>query len=73
MGGYDIETINDISNISEIPIIASGGAGKPSDFYDLINETDIKAVSAASIFHFTEITPLDVKRYLFKKDIKVRL
>ena len=73
MRGYDIETINDISNISEIPIIASGGAGKPSDFYDLINKTDIKAVSAASIFHFTEITPLDVKRYLFKKDIKVRL
>ena len=73
MNGYDIETIKNISKISNIPIIASGGAGKPSDFHDLIIKTDIKAVSAASIFHFTEITPLDVKRYLFKKDIKVRL
>ena len=61
MGGYDIETINDISNISEIPIIASGGAGKPSDFYDLINETDIKAVSAANIFHLLKLLHLMLK------------
>ena len=56
-----------------IPIIASGGAGKLEDFFNLINETNIKAVSAASIFHFTEITPLDVKRYLDQKGVKVRL
>ena len=73
MKGYDIDTIKKILNLSEVPIIASGGAGKLEDFYQLIKKTNIKAVSAASIFHFTEITPLDVKRYLDQKGIKVRL
>ena len=59
--------------ISDIPLIASGGAGKLNDFYELIEKTKIKAVSAASIFHFTENTPLDVKRFLNQKGIKVRL
>jgi len=73
MKGYDIDTINKISKSSDVPIIASGGAGKLNDFFDIIDKTDIKALSAASIFHFTEITPLDVKRYLDQKGIKVRL
>lgn len=73
MKGYDIETIKKISDLTNVPIIASGGAGKLEDFFNLINETNIKAVSAASIFHFTEITPLDVKRYLDQKGVKVRL
>ena len=73
MKGYDVETINKISKLSDTPIIASGGAGKLDDIYKLIVETKIKAISAASIFHFTEITPLDVKKYLSKKGIKVRL
>ena len=49
-------------------VILAGGLGSR-----LIEKTNIKAVSAASIFHFTEITPLDVKRYLDQKGIKVRL
>ena len=73
MKGYDTNTIKKISNLSEVPIIASGGAGKLEDFYDLLKNTNIKALSAASIFHFTEITPLDVKKYLHQLGIKVRL
>lgn len=73
MNGYDIEKIKKISSISSIPIIASGGAGCLNDFYQLIKDTDIKALSAASIFHFTEITPLDVKKFLKAKNINVRL
>jgi cyclase len=73
MNGYDIETIKKISNFSSTPIIASGGAGCLDDFYQLIKDTNIKALSAASIFHFTEITPLDVKKFLKKKNINVRL
>ena len=73
MKGYDIETINKISKISDVPIIASGGAGNLKDFYEIIERTNIKALSAASIFHFTETTPLDVKRYLDSKGIKVRI
>lgn len=73
MNGYDIEKIKKISNFSSIPIIASGGAGCLNDIYQLIKDTEIKAVSAASIFHFTEITPLDVKKFLKTKNINVRL
>ncbi len=73
MNGYDTENIKKICKISDVPLIASGGAGKLDDFHQLIEETNIKALSAASIFHFTEITPLDVKRYLFQKGVKVRL
>ncbi len=73
MKGYDVETIKKISKLSDTPIIASGGAGKLDDFYNLIVQTKVKAISAASIFHFTEITPLDVKKYLNEKGIKVRL
>ena len=73
MNGYDIDKIKKISNSSSIPIIASGGAGCANDFYQLIKGTNIKALSAASIFHFTEITPLDVKKFLKTKNINVRL
>lgn len=73
MNGYDIEKIKKISNTCLMPVIASGGAGCLNDFYQLIKETNIKALSAASIFHFTEITPLDVKKFLKKKNINVRL
>lgn len=73
MNGYDIENIKNIYKMSDVPLIASGGAGKLKDFYELIDKTNIKALSAASIFHFTEITPLDVKRFLNEKGIKVRL
>jgi imidazole glycerol-phosphate synthase subunit HisF len=73
MNGYDIEKIKKISNSSSIPVIASGGAGCVNDFYQVIKDADIKALSAASIFHFTEITPLDVKKFLKTKNINVRL
>ena len=72
MQGYDIQTIKKINEISNIPIIASGGAGSVEDIYSVIKETNVKAVAASSIFHFTEITPLNVKNYLSSKGIKVR-
>lgn len=73
MKGYDIDTINLVSRISNVPLIASGGAGNCEDFFKTIKKTNIKAISAASIFHFTEITPLDVKRFLKEKGIKIRI
>ena len=73
MKGYDIETLKKMIKISDAPLIAAGGAGSLEDFEKTITETNVKAISAASIFHFTEITPLDVKKYLKSKNIKVRL
>ena len=73
MNGYDIENLKIINKKSTIPLIASGGAGKCEDFYDLVNETGINAAAAASIFHFTQFTPKDIKKYLLQKKIKVRI
>ena len=73
MKGYDVDNIAKMNSISSSQIIASGGAGKSEDIYQVIKETGVKAVSASSIFHFTEKTPLDVKKYLNQKGVKVRL
>ena len=72
MEGYDIDTIKKINQFSNTPIIASGGAGSAEDIYAVIKEANVKAVAASSIFHFTEITPLNVKNYLSSKGIMVR-
>ena len=72
MDGYDIETIKKINKSSNIPIIASGGAGSAEDIYKVIKETNVQAVAASSIFHFTEITPLNVKKYLSSKGLEMR-
>ena len=53
MDGYDIETIKRINKSSNIHVIASGGAGSVDDIYKVIKETNVQAVAASSIFHFT--------------------
>jgi cyclase len=73
MKGYDVKTISLMNSISSCPIIASGGAGTCDDIFNVISESGIKAVSSASIYHFTETTPLDDKKYLNEKGILVRL
>lgn len=72
MEGYDIKLIKMISDAVSIPVIASGGAGNLEDTYEAIEKGGAQAISAASIFHFTEITPLEVKDHLKSKGINVR-
>lgn len=72
MSGYDIDLIREISNSVTIPVIASGGAGGYEDMYRALTEGSASAVAAASIFHFTERTPLEAKHYLKEKGIQVR-
>lgn len=72
-GGYDIELTREISQVVNVPIIASGGAGELSHFKDVILEGGADAVLAASLFHFQELTIEQVKRYLAKNNIPVRL
>jgi cyclase len=70
--GYDIEITKKISEMLNIPIIASGGAGKMEHIKDaFLNGAD--ACLAASIFHFKEIDILELKRYLRENNIEVRL
>lgn len=71
--GYDIELNRTISEVSKIPVIASGGAGSLDHMYSVLTEGKADAVLAASIFHYGTYTVNDVKRYLKEKGISVRL
>lgn len=71
--GYDIELTRTISEALFIPIIASGGAGKPQHLYEGLVEGKADAVLAASIFHYREYTINEVKEYLKKRDVPVRI
>ena len=65
--GFDIELNRAISEAVNIPIIASGGAGKLEHFYDVFTRGKVDAALAASIFHYREITIREVKEYLIKR------
>ncbi len=71
--GYDLELTSIISKNANIPVIASGGAGTMEHFYDAFTKGKADAVLAASLFHFKEIEIMDLKKYLDKKGINVRL
>ena len=71
--GYDIELTKAVSSAVNIPVIASGGAGKPEHFYDALTEGGADAALAASLFHFREMEIKDLKKYLKGRDVPVRL
>ena len=71
--GYDIELTRMVAENVSIPVIASGGAGKPEHFYDALEEGKADAVLAASLFHYKELEIRDLKKYLRDKGISVRL
>ena len=72
--GFDIEMLQKICELVNVPVIASGGAGKTQDFIDLFNQVpQISAGLAASVFHFGEIDIKDLKKDLKKNNIEVRL
>jgi len=71
--GYDLELTRAISESVSVPVIASGGAGKLEHFYDAIAIGKADAVLAASLFHFKELEIMDVKHYLQRRGISVRL
>ncbi len=73
MSGYDLELTRRVSASVAIPVIASGGAGCYEDMARAIVEGKASAVAAASIFHFTQQTPLEAKRCLREKGLAVRL
>lgn len=71
--GYDIELTRAVSERVNIPVIASGGAGKLSHFYDAFTLGKADAVLAASLFHFGEIPIPELKKYLNEQNISVRI
>ncbi len=70
--GFAIDLTRKVSEAVKIPVIASGGAGSMSDFYDVFTSGKADAGLAASLFHFNELSISDLKNYLFDKGIPVR-
>jgi cyclase len=71
--GFSIDITRSVSESLNIPVIASGGAGTMEHFRDVFKQTDCSAALAASIFHFGEITIPDLKNYLFREEISIRI
>jgi cyclase len=70
--GYDLELTKAVTQGVNIPVIASGGAGKPEDFYNCFVKTNADAALAASLFHYGEYTVGEIKAYLRTKGVLVR-
>ena len=71
--GFDVELLAEISNSINIPVIASGGAGKMEHFFQAFQKTNISGALAASIFHKNEISIMELKKYLLEKNVCVRI
>lgn len=70
--GFDLELTRKISEIVSIPVIASGGAGKKEDFFEVFIKGKADTALAASLFHFNEIKIPELKKYLKQKGVNVR-
>lgn len=73
-GGFDIEMLTAVTEIVNIPVIASGGAGKTEDFVELFRKIPkVDAGLAASIFHFREVEIKELKKLLKAEGVEVRI
>jgi cyclase len=71
--GYDIAMLAEIQGFLHIPVIASGGAGKPEHFLDGFQKGKADACLAAGLFHYRELAIKDLKQYLHENGVLVRL
>jgi cyclase len=71
--GYDLTLTRYMSEITNLPIIASGGAGNLKHIYDVLTAGKADAALAASIFHRSQYSVGEVKKYLVEKGVPIRL
>lgn len=71
--GYDIELTRAVANAVNIPVIASGGAGKLEDFGEVLTSGNAAAALAASLFHYHKLSVGEIKDYLAQQGIPVRM
>lgn len=71
--GYDLEFTKAISDAVDIPVIASGGAGKLEHFFEAVTEGGAEILLAASVFHYRIFSIKEVKKYLKQKGLQVNL
>ena len=72
-GGFDLEMLDALAALVDVPIVASGGAGKKEDFAELFCHRGMDAGLAASIFHTRQVDIKDLKRYLRAQGVEMRL
>ncbi|MBI4328355.1 MAG: imidazole glycerol phosphate synthase subunit HisF [Chloroflexi bacterium] len=70
--GYDLELTRAVSEAVSVPVIASGGAGRPEHFLQVLTQGKADAALAASIFHYGQWTIAETKRYLSQRGVPVR-
>lgn len=70
--GYDVSVTSQLADLVNVPVVASGGAGKKEHFLDVL-KNGADAALAASVFHFGEIEIKDLKQYLSNEDLPIRL
>ncbi len=71
--GYDLELTRAVSELVDIPVIASGGAGEPKHLYEAFTIGKADAALAASIFHYNQFPIPAVKKYLKERGVNVRI
>lgn len=71
--GFAVDITSDVVAAINIPVIASGGAGKMQHFVDVFEKTNVSAALAASIFHFKEIQIAQLKKFLIERNIPIRV
>jgi len=71
--GYDTLLYKLITERVRVPVIASGGAGSKEDFKEVFEDSSVDAALAASLFHYNELKIIELKEYLNKNNIPVRM
>ncbi len=71
--GYEINLTRMIAEAVSVPVIASGGAGKPEHLYEVLTEGKADAALVASMVHYGEYTCRELKEYLHDRGIKMRM
>jgi imidazole glycerol-phosphate synthase subunit HisF len=73
LAGYDLEFTRAVADAVDVPVVASGGAGKLEHFYDAVVEGKAAVLLAASVFHFRTFSVRQVKEYLKERGVNVNL
>ena len=71
--GYELRLTRAIAEAVSVPVIASGGAGQPEHLYDVLTEGKADAALVASMLHYGEYTVSELKRYLAKRGLRIRM
>ena len=71
--GYDVELTRKVADAVSVPVIASGGAGKPEHLYEVLTDGGADAALVASMVHYGEYTVTELKQYLHDRGVKMRM